>query len=186
MCLQGCANQHLVQTQPRVDEKERQLELAEIQRWCMTGRSAAKYGDSGWQAGVYWCQNNNKTTLELTGPMQIGSVLIRYRYGELWIRESKDQLSISHYPERLLQSRLGFSVPLTALRFWLMGLYEPGANYSLEMNDDGSLNRLRQHQWVVEYDKYSFVDGYQLPGKIKLTKDAVSLKIIVDHWRLEE
>jgi outer membrane lipoprotein LolB len=169
-----------------VNVKGKQLELAEIENWCMAGRSAAKYGYSGWQAGVHWCQNNNKTTLELTGPMSIGSVLIRYRYGELWIRESKDQLSISHDPERLLRSRLGFSVPLTALRFWLMGLHEPGSSYSLELNDDGRLKRLRQHQWVVEYGKYSFVDGYQLPGKIKLTKDAVRLKIMVDQWRLEQ
>ena len=150
----------------------------------MTGRSAAKYADSGWQAGVHWCQAGSQSRLELSGPMRLGTILLSYRLGELWIRESADYLSITHQPQRLLEAKLGFSVPLAALRFWLMGVAEPGAIDYQQVDNDGRLNLLRQHGWVVKYDQYMMVDGYLLPGKIKLTKDAVSLKIVVDEWQL--
>ncbi len=186
LALQACTHQQLTQKQAETNLQTQLSEPTQIEHWCMSGRSAAKYADSGWQAGVHWCQVGNHSKLELSGPMGLGSVLLSYHLGELWIRESTDHVSITHQPQRLLQSRLGFSVPLSALRFWLMGIAEPGAIDYQQRDSDGQLNLLRQHDWVVIYDNYTMVDGYQLPGKIKLTKDAVSLKIVVDEWQLGE
>lgn len=186
--LQGCVNQNFDKV--RLQDKQssqilpNKLALADIRYWCMSGRSAASYGQSGWQAGVRWCLDDGKTTLELTGPINLNSVVIRYFQGELWVWESKDQLTISHSPELLLRSRLGFSVPLTALRYWLMGIAEPGMIASKQHDNFGHLSVLKQYDWVVRYSNYSLVDGHPLPGKIKLSKNKANLKIIVDHWRL--
>lgn len=158
--------------------------LTEINSWCLTGRSAAKYYDSGWQAGIHWCFKDNKASLELSGPVNIGSVFIRYYRGELWIRESKDHLSISHSPERLLEYRLGFSVPLQALRYWFMGLAQPGVESSQQLDEQGRLVVLQQDDWKLRYSNHKAVDGYQLPWKIKLTNQLISLKIVVDEWLL--
>ncbi|MEE9344361.1 MAG: lipoprotein insertase outer membrane protein LolB [Methylococcales bacterium] len=186
LALQACTHQQLTQKQAETNRQTQRSDPTLIEQWCMTGRSAAKYADSGWQAGVHWCQADNHSKLELSGPMRLGTVLLSYHLGELWIRESADHVSITHQPQRLLEARLGFSVPLSALKFWLMGLAEPGAIDYQQRDSEGQLSLLHQHDWVVKYDNYTMVDGYQLPGKIKLTKDAVSLKIVVDKWQLGE
>ncbi len=182
--LQACAHHQLQKEQSPSNRTAQLSDPTTIGDWCMTGRSAAKYAESGWQAGVHWCQSGNRTTLELSGPMRLGTVLLSYRLGELWIRESTDHLSITHQPQRLLRERLGFSVPLHALTFWLMGEAGPGAIDYQERDSNGRMSLFRQHDWLVKYDNYSLVNGYQLPGKIKLTKDAVRLKIVVDEWQL--
>jgi len=181
LLLQACTHQQLKQQHAQINV---QSQPTKIEHWCMTGRSAAKYAESGWHAGVHWCQAGNQTTLELSGPMRLGTVLLNYRLGELWIRESTDHLSITHQPQRLLQERLGFSIPLNALKFWLMGVVEPGPIDYQQLDSNGRMSLFRQHDWLVKYDNYSLVSGSQLPGKIKLTKDAVSLKIVVDKWQL--
>jgi outer membrane lipoprotein LolB len=181
--MQSCVNQGLVQKQSQPSAINKLSNLSEVEYWCMTGRSAAKYEGSGWQAGVRWCREKHKITLELTGPMGINAAILSYRYGELWIQDGSDQLSISHQPEQMLRSRLGFFVPLTALNFWLLGKAEPGRVNHQQYNQ-GLLDVLTQHGWRIEYDKYSSVNGYRLPKKIRLTRDAVSLKIVVDEWRL--
>ncbi|MEE9411989.1 MAG: lipoprotein insertase outer membrane protein LolB [Methylococcales bacterium] len=183
--LQACANQQLQQEQAQTNRSAQHLDPTKLKHWCMNGRSAANYAESGWQAGVNWCQTGNQTTLELSGPMRLGTVLLSYRLGELWIRESADYLSITHQPHRLLRERLGFSIPLSALKFWLIGVAEPGVIDYQEINSDGYLSLFHQHGWVVKYNNYSLVSGYLLPGKIKLTKNSVSLKIVADGWQLK-
>ncbi len=160
--------------------------LSDINVWCMNGRSSAKFQKTGWQAGIKWCQTDSKTALELTGPINLGRVSIRYYLGELWISESRDQLSISHSAEKLLESRLGFKVPLSAFRFWLIGTARPGIKSSRELDHDGNLSLLKQHDWMIRYSNYRAVNGYLLPGKIKLTNTSVSLKIVADNWDLQE
>ncbi|MEE9425336.1 MAG: lipoprotein insertase outer membrane protein LolB [Methylococcales bacterium] len=182
--LQACAHQRLQEDQSSSNQPVQLSDAAKITDWCMAGRSAAKYAESGWQAGVNWCQSGNRTTLELSGPMRLGTVLLSYHLGELWIRESTDHLSITHQPKRLLRERLGFSVPLSALKFWLIGVAEPGEIDYLKRDNNGRMRLFRQYGWLIKYDNYSLVNGSQLPGKIKLTKDAVSLKIVVDEWQL--
>lgn len=181
--LQACAHQRLQEEQSSSNQPQL-ADTAKLTDWCMIGRSAAKYAESGWQAGVNWCQSGNRTTLELSGPMGLGTVLLSYHLGELWIRENTNHLSITHQPKHLLRERLGFSVPLSALKLWLMGVAEPGEIDSLKRDNNGRMRLFFQHGWLIKYDNYSLVNGYQLPGKIKLTKDAVSLKIVVDEWQL--
>lgn len=160
--------------------------LGSLKVWCMTGRTAAKYADTGWQARLRWCRDDERTCLELTGPLNMGSAIIRHSPGVLWVQESKELLTISHSPERLLASRLGFSVPLAALKFWLLGVAKPGTEVLQQFDDDGRLSKLRQSGWVVDYSDYALFDGYYLPEKIKLSNEAgtVTLKIVVDKWVL--
>lgn len=190
--LSGCASQGLFYT--RTDSNQgmqrsvSQDGKAELQSWCIVGRSAVKYDDSGWQADVRWCFSGIKTTLQLTGPVNLNRVVISYYPGELRIQESKDQLTISHTPERMLKSRLGFSVPLSAFRYWLQGVAEPGEGMSQKYDNEGRLHILEQHGWVVTYSAYMLSKGYMLPRKIKLNNDmnSVRLKIVVDRWVLEK
>jgi outer membrane lipoprotein LolB len=81
-----------------------------------------------------------------------------------------------------LQERLGFELPLNNLRYWLLGVPDPGSSFDLTRNDQDRAAHLTQAGWTLTYDKYMLVSGDWLPARMVLVRDAVRVRIAVDHW----
>ncbi|MDT7764697.1 MAG: outer rane lipoprotein LolB, partial [Mycobacterium sp.] len=81
-----------------------------------------------------------------------------------------------------IQERLGFELPLNNLRYWLLGVPDPGVAFDLTRNDQDRAAQLTQAGWTVTYDKYMMVGGDWLPARMVLLRDTVRVRIAVDHW----
>ena len=81
-----------------------------------------------------------------------------------------------------LQERLGFELPLDNLRYWLLGVPDPGSAFDLTRNGQDRAAQLTQAGWTLTYDKYMAVSGDWLPARMVLVRDAVRVRIAVDHW----
>jgi outer membrane lipoprotein LolB len=82
----------------------------------------------------------------------------------------------------MLQERLGFELPMENLRFWLLGVPNPGAAFELERNGQDRAQQLIQAGWTLNYDRYVPVNGDLLPSRVVLQRDEVRVRIAVDHW----
>ena len=76
-------------------------------------------------------------------------------------------------PEALLEREVGWSVPLTGLRYWIVGAPAlDGATSKMELDDRGRLARLEQAGWTVIYERYGILDDLALPERIRFSSES--------------
>ena len=87
--------------------------------------------------------------------------------------------------EELLGTRLGWSLPVSGLRYWLLGLPAPGLPVVKSSLDSfGRLLRLSQGGWQIRYLDYKWIENLALPGKIFVEHPKLRLRLVIDHWHL--
>lgn len=161
------------------------FEQAQLKQWCMKGRVAVRHQQQGWQSGLSWCRDDERSSLRFVGLLGQEVLAIEQQPG--WIRiQEGDDLLISYQPERMLNERLGFSVPLTALRYWLVGVPEMRAAGVALSKLDKNTSGFVQHGWEIKYLRFAEVEGLRMPTKIKLARAGLNLKIIIDQWHIGE
>ena len=84
------------------------------------------------------------------------------------------------------------------MRYWVLGIPEPGHGYEESIDDLGRLQTLRQSGWEIEFVDYRDFEGRELPRKFLMTalpgsahivddqhneNDEVRVKIIIKRWR---
>jgi len=146
--------------------------------WQLEGRAAVAVGQQGWQASLNWNQSGDATEVHLAGPLGVGALVLK---------KTPQGLSLNGAPPSdavvaRLQERLGFALPLDELRFWLLGVPDPGAPFELTRNAQDRALQVVQAGWTVDYDRYLTVNGELLPGHLVMSREGVRVKIAVDHW----
>jgi outer membrane lipoprotein LolB len=159
------------------DERVRVLQHSSS--WQMDGRAAVTMGKQGWQASLDWNQSGSTSLVHLAGPFGVGA---------LGLKNSPEGLSVNGAPPSDavladLQQRLGFELPLDELRFWLLGVPNPAEPFELVRNAQDRALELTQAGWTLDYDRYLEVAGQLLPGHLVMSREAVRVKIAVDHWQ---
>jgi outer membrane lipoprotein LolB len=54
----------------------------------------------------------------------------------------------------------------------------------LDWDQQGRLQTLQQDGWEIAYGRYRDVGERQLPDKLKLSRDQLQVKVIVDAWQV--
>jgi len=154
-------------------------DLQKAAGWQLDGRAAVAVGTQGWQATLNWQQHGELSEVHLSGPFGIGALVIK---------RSPDGLSLNGAPPSdavlaQLQEKLGFELPLDHLRFWLLGVPDPGAAFELKRNPQERALQLNQSEWSIDYDRYMPVAGDVLPAHVVLSREGVRVRIAVDRWQ---
>ncbi len=152
--------------------------LQHANAWQLAGRAAVAVGTQGWQASLNWRQSGATAEVHLAGPLGVGALVLR---------ETPAGLSLNGAPPSdtviaQLQDRLGFELPLDDLRYWLLGVPDPGADFDMTRNDQDRAQQLTQAGWTLKYDRYMPVNGDLLPARLVLSREGVRVRIAVDHW----
>jgi outer membrane lipoprotein LolB len=154
--------------------------LRQAQTWDLAGRVAVAVGTQGWQASLDWRQRGADSEVHLAGPLGVGASVLRLTPAGLSVDGAPSDASAL----AKLQERLGFALPLAQLRYWVLGVPDPGPPFTLERNPEDRALHLAQADWSIDYDRYAQVDGDWLPARLALTRDDVRVRLVVEHWRL--
>lgn len=131
-------------------------------------------------ARLSWRQRGARSELSLSSPLGVGGVDI----------ELDDELGDK------LEQALGIEVPEKSLKYWLLGVPDPGLpveGLSFEgqdlatqgLSDEQRLPRLLQQAgWQIEFRRYSAVPRTDLvmPSRIDLRRDGLEVRVVVDAW----
>ena len=178
--LSGCATFAPERAGGLSDEQRRLLYAFDV--WQIQGRIAVRAGDESWQASLDWRHQPNAENLRLSGPFGQGSVEVDVSAAFIRITQADGKTEVSTRPEELLSQRIGFPVPLPALRYWVVGLPLPGHDAVFEYDELGRVSVIRQMGWAVEYARYMTVGKRILPSKLSVRKGGIMLKLVVDRW----
>lgn len=164
----------------------RRSTLLAVQSFTLQGR-LAESGLTGVRGDLNWVQAGRHFEIRFFGPLGVGAATISGDDRKVEIR-TKDGVYTTDHPEDLMQEKLGWSLPLKSLRYWLLGLPTPLREFEREpedtvlLDDAGRPARIRQFGWQLEYGEYQTVGIIDLPRKITLANDSKSFRIVVDQW----
>ena len=156
--------------------------LASIRDWEFRGRIAVKAGDEGFNGKFNWVQQDEAFSATVGGPLGIGTVLIEGD-GQSVVLTDKDGVETAlQNAEEELRWRYGWTIPVSSLRYWALGIPDPDVAAITELDDNGHLVRLEQSDWIVEISRYREGGGQQMPRILSATNPNTRVRMVIDRW----
>jgi outer membrane lipoprotein LolB len=162
-------------------EKRARQELSD---WTMSGRAAVATANDGWSAGIRWQQEGTASELNLSGALGIGGVRVRSDGAAFTVDTSKGEHIEAEDASAALEQAIGVPLPVTHLRYWLLGVPSPASPANEERGDNGHLSKLEQDGWVITYDRYVPRGERTLPARVVMERAPVRVRVVVDKWDL--
>lgn len=183
--LSGCA--WLWQPESGAPGGAEREELRAISAWVMEGRIAVRTPDDAWSANLEWRHDAKDDRMALNGPFAQRAATIRYTNKFISFEAADGSRAESADPETLLLERLGFSVPLDALRYWVLALPAPGQEFVPRPSSDtpAASADFDQAGWSLRYGSFMREGRWTAPRKMVIEGRGVVLKLIVDRWRFD-
>lgn len=178
MQLSGCS-MFMAKPQTTGYSRPELISHYDLQRWMFAGRIAVTSSKDSWTANIAWQHVAEHEHVKLSGPWGQGATTIDLNQHEIVINRGEDEQRSSTEPEIFIQQQLGVAVPLRALRYWVLGLPEPGRNFQ------DMVSGFYQNGWLVEYPQM-YTDEHLLPKKVIITHPKVKLKLVIDQWSFNE
>lgn len=183
LTLAGCQTVPVAPA-PSVAWSVRRPALQDLDRFGLNGRVAVAVGKQGFNAGLRWTQAAAVTHLALTGPLGAGGVEVTADGGNLSVVTSSGKHLGNTDARAELEDKLGFEPPLTSLRYWVLGVPDPGSSASVRLDSQQRLTELTQDGWRIEYSAYMPVGAEWLPRLLTLRREDVRVRMVVDGWQL--
>lgn len=172
--------------QPPAESWEaRRPQLQALERFELRGRVAVAADGEGFNASMRWMQDGARSQVTLEGPLGVGGAQITAAGSELGLVTARGEHIDSAAAHAELTQRLGFDPPLTSLRYWVLGVPDPGqpATEALDPSQQ-RLSALTQGGWHIDYTSYTSANGQPLPARLTLQRNAVRVRLLVDDWQL--
>ncbi|MBV6422762.1 MAG: Outer-membrane lipoprotein LolB [Steroidobacteraceae bacterium] len=162
---------------------ERRAALQADAAFSLSGRVAIRTGDTGLNASLRWRQEGAVSHVTLDGPLGIGGAEVELRGDELALRTSHGDHLEGDAARAELERRIGFPLPLAALRYWVRGVPEPGAGAD-EVVDEAHqrLASLVQDGWEISYTEYAAGSAGILPRRLSAQRGNTRVRLVIDRW----
>ena len=177
LAIAGCA------TAPKQPGVPADVDLAQLDRWQARGRLGVSGPENGGSGSFDWEQRGDRTSVQIRGPVGVGSVRLQLRGTDLQLETANGRKLESDDAWNELEARLGAPVPAVNLRYWILGLAAPGEHRWHEPTADGVVT-LEQGGWRIDYQRYSTEPGARVPVKLSASNGTARVRIVVDRWQL--
>lgn len=172
-------------TTPAQAQAERERRLSAIEHWVCVGRVGVSDGEESLNAALRWTQSRDRYRIRLSGLFGQGLMEISGSGAGVTLRTAERGALTAASPETLLLEEFGWRLPVSGLRYWILGVAVPEtAVTSAEVDALGRLEHLEQSGWRIRYLEYRRIDGLDLPSRIELEHPQLSARIAVRSWQL--
>src|SRR5438874_5390188 len=124
--LASCRTLPPVHETPATAWEVRRPQLQARDKFELKGRVAVAAGGEGFNARLRWTQVGKQTRMSLDGPLGAGGVQVSSDGSAVSIVTSRGERLDNDAARAELAARLGFDPPLNSLRYWILGVPEPG------------------------------------------------------------
>ena len=183
LLLSACATPP---SQPALTPAEQADRLAAVQQWRVLGRVAFKAGDEGGKGVFDWQFQRGSWRLMLRGALGQGAVEIWRDEQGVWLRRAGAAPVFAHDVQGLVARETGWRLPLVGLQHWLLGLPDNAAGPVRAVRRDGAgrLLVLEQGGWQIHYDRWRRYGDWLLPARLRLQREDVRLRLVIDRWEI--
>lgn len=182
LAIAGCATQRGVDLPELSDWEARTRILAGMADWEFKGRIGVSAGDEGFNGKLRYAQNDNDFRLMVSGPLGFGSVRIVGDSRRVTVTDKDGKETVLQDPEFDLRAMYGWTIPVTSLRYWALGIPDPAVPADTEFNEDGQLASLKQGSWLVKIAQYRDGGGQPMPRRLSAVSGDNKVRLVIDNW----
>jgi outer membrane lipoprotein LolB len=190
VAIAGCSQFGGLADEQQAQERwaARQQALLDFDSWDIHARAAIKLKREAYNIGIRWQRQAENSTILLEAPFGQGVFRIESSTGGTYrLRLPDGRVSANSTAEALLEQMIGWSLPISGLEYWIRGVPRPGSDYSHRLDQAGRARSINQDQWVIDYlDYFVGQEDPQLPRRIKLVSETVTLKLVIERWQQPE
>ena len=162
--------------------EQRQAVLGGVADWEFKGRIAVKAGDEGFNGKINWNQSGDAFFATVGGPLGIGTVRIEGDDNRIVLTDKDGVKTVLVDPETELYLRYGWTIPVTSLRYWALGIPDPSTASENRFDAFGRLVNLQQRSWAVEISRYRESAGQQMPRILTAKNPETRVRMVIDSW----
>lgn len=163
--------------------QSRQKILKKLGYWQLGGKLSIKGSERPTSAQLVWNQRDRVSALDISGPIGIGSVSLEISPGMSMLRRGNGKTVRANTPEELIGRVVGWPMPASLLRWWVVGL--AGHSQLLSVDAKGRPEGFQHAEWSVSYSDYQNIEGLPLPGVVLITDGHLQFKLTHMRWRLQ-
>ncbi|WP_440992742.1 lipoprotein insertase outer membrane protein LolB [Cysteiniphilum litorale] len=173
-------------TSPQTQWQSYQQNLQKLTQWQASGVIGIIINHKGESANFIWKQNKQNFWIQIYGPLGIGATTFSGDDHQVELKRSNGEMIKSQSLEALMQSQLGWNLPIEGLYYWARGLHIPKTPYSKTLNNFGLVQNLKQQGWQIQYKDYMLYDTqYPLAEKIIFRYgDDLKITLVIKSWLL--
>ncbi len=180
--LAGCVTPRSIELPDLPDWQTRKDLLIGVDEWEFAGRIGVSAGDVGFNGQLWWRQDGIVFRVRISGPLGVGTVFINGDRRELTVTDRDGTVTELVDAEVELRQMYGWTIPVTSLRFWALGIPDPASPADAEFSADGQLSKLRQQNWQVDFTQYREGGGQLMPRRLTAVSDDVKVRLVIDKW----
>lgn len=173
--LSGCAS-----TRVSVPMKTRPV-LAEQAAFAFNGRVATMHDGERTSAGVRWTHHDSEDEILLLAPLGQTKARI-FSNGQAVSLEAEGRFYVASDAESLTEQVLGWHLPMSGMRYWVLGMPAKGSHADIERDSLGQISVMHQDGWEIRYQSYASDAPDSLPLRLVLLRDGMELKLLIDEW----
>ena len=180
--LGACAGQRGVLLPEMNNWETRQAILASLDRWEFQGRIGVSAGTEGFNGKLRWKQRDDNFEATVSGPLGAGAIEIDGGRHGVRLTDRDGAVTEMQNPELDFRERYGWTIPVRSLRYWALGIPEPGLEALTEFDAGGQLVRLEQRDWVITISQYREGGGQPMPRRVAVVNADAKVRLVIDNW----
>jgi len=170
-------------TQPNWPQHQQQL--AQLTHWDIMGKLGIRTPEQSNSARFNWRQQEQQFDIHITNLLGQNVATLTGNNAEVQLDIAGQGRYITDSPDQFLQQKLGWTLPVNMLNYWIKGVPAPNSPASYQLNEQGLLENLIQAGWQVNFSRYQPLESQTLPGKIRLQQDDIALTLLIKRWNLK-
>lgn len=144
--------------------------------WSCSGRLAMVSDSHSFSATIDWQHQPRLEQIRLVGTWGLGHIRMTITDHKIEIDDGNKSIQYIGDIDKLAHEHTGIMLPVSSLKYWLMGLVVPEIEFFTFKNG------FFQSGWKVNYLQMQSVEKGLLPRKISIEKDKTSLKLLINQW----
>ncbi len=148
----------------------------------LSGRVAVKYDETSFSGGVRWTHRVDVDEIWILAPLGRGVARIVRDGNGITLTTDDQKIYRARDAENLTHEVLGWSLPLSGLQYWVLGVSAPQSEAYAQSDGVGRMECLHQDHWEIAYLRYKPETESGMPASIQMRRDDLSIRLIIDDW----
>ena len=160
---------------------ERRASLSAMHEWGLAGRIAVRKGDEIWAGQLRWQELDDQYQVQFNAPTGQGALRLSGGSAGVELRLADGSRVQADDADSLIAEQTGWDIPLNGMRQWVLGLPTTAPIDGLSLDEQGRPLSMLQSGWTIQYLRYT-KDDRQLPNKIDLRNQDLSIRLVIHQW----
>lgn len=148
------------------------------QQYSVSGKVAVNAAGKGYSARFSWRHQQAEDAIDISNPLGQIVARLEIRPDGAVFTDADGHQYLAADVEALSERELGWRLPASGLRYWLLGLADPASSARWENSSEARV--LWQQGWRIQYP----ADARGTPSKLSLKHADLEVRIALHDWQI--